>query len=134
MAAERQELNGPFYSTTYDAFKTPFVSSDFSVDFGAGGAGVYARDQGVNIWGAAGPGGALQYVFGVFNGLESSAGAGPNQNDNLLYAGRVAYNFLSVEKNPGYYTSGTYYGSGGDIFTVAGAFKYPAISSMMWGM
>lgn len=122
--AERQELNGPYYSTTYDAYKTPFVSSDFSVDFGTGGAGVYARDHGVNVWGAAGPGGALQYVFGVFNGLESSAGFGPNQDDNLMYAGRVAYNFLSVEKNPGYYTSGTYYGTAGDIFTVAMSFQY----------
>ena len=59
----------------------------------------------------------------MFNGLESSAGAGPNQDDNLLYAGRVAYNFLSVEKNPGYYTRGTYYGTGGDILTVAVAFQ-----------
>ena len=98
--AERQELNGPYYSTTYDAFKTPFVSSDFSVNFGGGGAGVYERDHGVNVWARRAPGGALQYVLGVFSGLESSAGAGPNQNDNLLYAGRVAYNFLSVEKNP----------------------------------
>lgn len=121
--AERQELNGPYYSTTYDAFKTPFYSSDFSVDFGNGGAGVYARDHGVNLWGAAGPKGALQYVFGVFNGLESSGGSGPNQDDSLLFAGRIAYNFLEVEKNPGYYTSGTYYGTGGDIFTVAFAFQ-----------
>ena len=37
LPAERQELNGPFYSTTYDAYKTPFYSSDFSVDFGTGG-------------------------------------------------------------------------------------------------
>lgn len=116
--AERQELNGPFFSTTYDAYRTPFESSDFSTTFGTGGAGVYGRDHGVNVWGSAGPGGALQYVFGVFNGLESSAGFGPNQDDNLLYAGRVAYNFLSVEKNPGYYTSGTYYGTGGDILTL----------------
>lgn len=122
--AERQELNGPFYSTTYDAFKTPFYPSDFSVDFGNGGAGVYARDHGVNLWGAVGPEGALQYVFGVFNGLESSSGVGPNQDDNLLFGGRVAYNFLDVEKNPGYYTSGTYYGGGGDIFTVAFAMQY----------
>ncbi len=122
--AERQELNGPYYSTTYDAFKTPFYSSDFSVEFGSGGAGVYARDHGVNLWGALGPDGALQYVFGVFNGLESSTGSGPNQDDNLLYAGRLAYNFLSVEKNPGYYTSGTYYGGGGDIFTVGVAVQY----------
>ena len=122
--AERQELNGPYYSTTYDAYKTPFYSSDFSVDFGSGGAGVYERDHGVDVWGAIGPGGALQYVFGVFNGLESSGGSGPNQEDNLMYAGRVAYNFLNVEKNPGYYTSGTYYGTAGDIFTVAMAMQY----------
>lgn len=122
--AERQELNGPYFSTTYDAYKTPFYPSDFSVDFGAGGAGVYARDHGVNVWGALGPEGAFQYVVGVFNGLESSGGAGPNQDDSLMYAGRIAYNFLSVEKNPGYYTSGTYYGGGGDIFTVALAMQY----------
>lgn len=122
--AERQELNGPYYSTTYDAYKTPFYSSDFSVDFGSGGAGVYARDHGVNLWGAAGPKGAFQYVFGVFNGLESATGAGPNQDDSLLYAGRIAYNFLNVEQNPGYYTSGTYYGTAGDIFTVALAMQY----------
>lgn len=127
--AERQELNGPYYSTTWDAYKTPFYPSDFSVNFGAGGAGVYARDHGVNLWGAVGPEGALQYVFGVFNGLESSAGRGPNQDDNLMFAGRVAYNFLSVEKNPGYYTSGTYYGGGGDIFTVAAATQYQADGS-----
>ncbi|MBX9605286.1 MAG: hypothetical protein K2Y51_03635 [Gammaproteobacteria bacterium] len=122
--AERQELNGPFYSTTYDAYRTPFESSDFSTTFGTGGAGVYGRDHGVNVFGAAGPGGALQYVFGVFNGLESAAGFGPNQDDNLLYAGRVAYNFLSVEKNPGYYTSGTYYGTGGDILTLGIVAQY----------
>lgn len=122
--AERQELNGPYYSTTYDAYKTPFYSSDFSVDFGSGGAGVYARDHGVNLWGAVGPKGALQYVFGVFNGLESSAGAGPNQDDNLMYAGRVAYNFLNVESNPGYYTSGTYYGGAGDVLTLGVAVQY----------
>ena len=53
--AERQELNGPYYSTTYDAFKTPFVSSDFSVNFGGGGAGVYERDHGVNVWARRAP-------------------------------------------------------------------------------
>lgn len=122
--AERQELNGPFFSSTYDAFRTPFENSDYSTSFGSGGAGVYGRDNGVNVWGAAGPAEALQYVFGVFNGLESSARRGPNQDDALLYAGRVAYNFLSVEKNPGYYTSGTYYGTGGDIFTAGMSVQY----------
>jgi hypothetical protein len=122
--AERQELNGPFYSSTYDAFKTPFYPSDFSTHFGSGGAGVYERDHGVNIWGATTPKDKLQYVFGVFNGLRSSSGFGPNQSDNPLFAGRVAYNFLDVEKNPGYYTSGTYYGKGGDILTLGFATQY----------
>ncbi|MGE0484204.1 MAG: hypothetical protein AB7Q81_08680 [Gammaproteobacteria bacterium] len=122
--AERQELNGPYYSTTWDAYKTPFTPSDFSTNFGTGGAGVYARDHGVNVWGAIAPEGRLQYVFGVFNGLESSTGFGPNQDDNLMWAGRVAYNFLGVEKNPGYYTSGTYYGGAGDIFTIGLAAQY----------
>ena len=122
--AERREMNGPFYSSTYDAFRMPFFPSDFSVDFGRGGAGVYGRDHGVNLWGAAGPDGALQYVFGVYSGLQSSSGVGPNQDDNVLFAGRIAYNFLKVEENPGYYTSGTYFGDAGDIATVAFAFQY----------
>lgn len=122
--SERQELNGPFYSSTYDAYRTPFIPADFSTEFGTGGAGVYARDHGVNLWGATGPNGALQYVFGVFNGLESAAGFGPNQDDNLMYATRITYNFLEVEKNPGYYTSGTYYGTAGDIFSLAVAMQY----------
>lgn len=122
--AERQEMNGPFYSSTYDAYKTPFFPADFSVSFGAGGAGVYDRDHGVNFWGSAIGEGHLQYVFGVFAGLQSSTDNGPNQDDNPLLATRIAYNFLSVEKNPGYYTSGTYYGSGGDILTLGMALQY----------
>jgi len=122
--ADRMELNGPFYSSTFDPYKTPFFSSDFSTNFGSGGAGVYARDQGVNIWGAAGPDGALQYVVGVFQGLQSSSGTGPNQSDKPLVAGRVAYNFLEVEKNPGYYTSGTYYGTAGNILTLGAVVQY----------
>jgi hypothetical protein len=122
--ADRREMDGPFYAATYDAFKTPFHSSDFSVDFGVGGAGVYGRDNGVNIWGAAGPEGAFQYVFGVFQGLQSSSSSGPNQNDNPLIGARVAYNFLSPEQNPGYYTSGEYFGTAGNVFTLAGHMQW----------
>ncbi|MFP6662703.1 MAG: hypothetical protein VCC00_00705 [Deltaproteobacteria bacterium] len=117
--ADRREMNGPFYSTTYDAFKTPFFSSDFSTQYGDGGAGVYGRDNGGNIWGAAFDE-KFQYVVGAFTGLR----AGPNQGDHLLYAGRFAYNFLNRERNPGYYTSGSYFGTAGDILTVAAAFQY----------
>jgi hypothetical protein len=41
-----------------------------------------------------------------------------------LYAGRFSYNFLNVEKAPGYYTGSTNYGAAGDIFTVSVAFQY----------
>lgn len=122
--AERQEMNGPFYSTTYDAYKTPFFPADFSTHYGVGGAGIYERDNGFNLWGAAGPDGAFQYAAGIFTGLQSAPGTGPNQGDHLLYGGRIAYNFLEVEKNPGYYTSGEYFGKAGNIFTLGLAMQY----------
>ena len=126
---ERGELNGPFYHAVYDGFKTPFNSADFSGNFGAGGAGLYGRDNGMVYWGQVDPGfGHLQYSAGVFTGLQSAGGrtfctntqgCGPNQQDSLLYAGRLTFNFLNPEKNPGYYTSGTYYGTAGDILALA---------------
>ena len=121
--AERREMNGPYYSAVYNIFGngTPFESADFGgpAGIGAGQAGLYGRDDGVTLWGAALEG-RLQYSFGIFNGLRGSA----NSDDNLLYAQRVAYNFWDVEKNPGYYTSGTYYGAGGDILTVGISNQY----------
>ena len=114
--SERREMDGPFYANVYENFKTPFYPSDFSVKFGSGGAGVYGRDHGVNIWGDAGK---LKYVFGVFNGLRGSA----NANHNPLFATRIAYQFLDVEDNPAYYTSSTYYG-GADVLTVGYALQY----------
>jgi len=121
--AERRELNGPFYSAIYDIYSsgTPFESSDFNTQFESNGtsAGAAGRDQGATIWGSVYEGRA-QYAVGVFQGLVNGA----NQNDDLLYAQRLSYNFLDVEKNPGYYTSGTYYGKGGDILTLAVSNQY----------
>ena len=118
--ADRAEMDGPFYGNVYQNFKTPFYSADFSTHFGAGGAGVYNRDHGVNIWGNAGPDGKLKYVFGIFNGLRGDS----NPSSNPLFATRIAYQFLSVEDNPAYYTSSTYYGGGGDILTLGYALQY----------
>lgn len=42
----------------------------------------------------------------------------------MLFAGRFAFNFLNKEKNPGYYTSSTYFGKAGDILTLAVAGQY----------
>ena len=115
--AERRELNGPFYSATYSIFSagTPFEPSDYSYRMNDDGtsAGASGRDDGVNIWGSV-LDGHLQYVAGFFRGLNGGA----NKDGNILYAQRVSYNILDVEKNPGYYTSGTYYGKGGNILTV----------------
>ena len=121
----RGELNGPFYSPTFNQYRTPFESADFAGKFGTGGAGVYGRDNGAVFWGQVDPGyGHLQYSVGVFTGLQSGAGVGPNQQNSLLYAGRLTYNFWNPENNPGYYTSGTYYGKAGDILAIAFAPQY----------
>ena len=64
---ERGELNGPFYHAVFDGFRTPFNQADFSGNFGAGGAGLYGRDNGAVFFGKVHPGGThLQYVASVF--------------------------------------------------------------------
>ena len=114
--ADRAELDGPFYHNTFELNKTPFYPSDF----GNFDAGKFGRDDGINLWGALTPDKRLTYVAGIFDGLDGKA----NTDDNLLYAGRISYNFLNVEENPGYYTSSTYYGKAGDILTLAVAAQY----------
>lgn len=122
--SERREMNGPFYSAIYEIFSsgTPFEPADHDLTIHGGGtsAGSYGRDDGATIWGAAYDGGRFQYALGFFRGLRGGA----NVNDNVLYAQRIAYNFWEIEKNPGYYTSGTYYGKGGDILTLAAFNQY----------
>lgn len=121
--AERREMNGPFYSAVYNIFAngTPFEPADFNLTIKSDGtsAGSFGRDDGATIWGSVLEG-RLQYAAGFFRGLRNGA----NADDNILYAQRVAYNFWDVEKNPGYYTSGTYYGTGGDILTLAVSNQY----------
>lgn len=122
VTGERSELNGPFFHGTFDTFKMPFTPADFSANFGPGGAGLFNRDNGATFWGQIDPGvGHLQYSVAVFQGLRSAGGAGggPNQGNSLKYAGRLTYNFLNPEKNPGYYTQGTYFGTAGDILAIA---------------
>lgn len=119
----RIEMNGPFYSATFEPFKTPFEPSDSSIQHYLPGpdAGTFGRDEGINFWGAAFDG-HLKYVVGAFEGLNHGNTA--NADGNFLYAARVAYNILSVEKAPGYYTGGTAYGADGDVLTVAGFAQY----------
>jgi hypothetical protein len=121
--AERREMNGPFYSPIYNIFATgtPFEPADFNLVIKSDGtsAGSFGRDDGATVWGSFFDG-RLQYAVGFFRGLRGGA----NVDDNILYAQRIAYNFWDVEKNPGYYTSGTYYGKGGDILTLAVSNQY----------
>jgi hypothetical protein len=123
----RLEMNGPFYSATFEPYKTPFEPSDSSIQnvLPSPDAGTYGRDEGVNFWGAA-LDGHLKYVFGAFEGLKRSYNGArtANVDSNLLYATRIAYNILSVESAPGYYTGGTAYGADGDVLTVAGFGQY----------
>jgi hypothetical protein len=111
--ADRIEMNGPFYALTWGQYTVPLFPSDNDINNGANGqAGTYGRDNGVTFWGSIDK---FQYAFGIFEGYTGDA----NQTDAPLYATRLAYNFLSKESNPGYYTSSTYFGKGGDIFTLA---------------
>jgi hypothetical protein len=116
---ERGELNGPFYHAIYDGFRTPFFPADFSGNFPGGGAGqggLYGRDNGAVFFGKIHPFGThLLYVGSVFTGTRG----GPNTGNSLKYAGRLQWNLLNDEDNPGYYTSGTYYGTAGDIVAIA---------------
>ena len=104
--ADRIEMNGPYYALTWNQYTVPLYPSDQG-----GQAGRIGRDDGLTVWGALEK---FQYAFGVFDGLQGGA----NTDDNPLLAARLVYNFLNTEQNPGYYTSSTYHGKLGDIFTV----------------
>ncbi len=115
---ERREMNGPFYSGIYQTFGagTPFEPADYNTTIQNNGtsAGSFGRDDGATVWGAAFSD-RFQYAVGFFRGLRGGA----NSSDNPTFSQKLSYNFWEVEKNPGYYTSGTYYGKGGDILTVS---------------
>lgn len=91
--SDRNTLDGPFYILMGNY---PGVVSNFPANFAG-------RDDGAAIWGELFDG-HFKYQGGAFQGTQG----GPNQKDNLKYAGRLVYNFLDPE--PGYYNSSTYFG------------------------
>jgi hypothetical protein len=109
--SDRSNLDGPYYLSSW---LYPGVVSQYPSIFDG-------RDDGATVWGKL-FGKKLVYSAGLFNGHNRIAGAS-NQSDNLLYAGRIVYNFLDPEDNPAYYESSTYYGSA-DILTLGAAFQY----------
>lgn len=94
--SDRSNLDGPFYLNAWDF---PFVQMYPAIFAG--------RDDGAAVWGMIG-GGRFKYQVGAFQG-EGAVPGGPNQKDDLLYAGRLTLNLWDPE--PGYYNSSTYYGS-----------------------
>lgn len=106
--SDRFNLDGPYYLNTFDF---PTVQAYPAIFAG--------RDDGAAYWGQAGEG-KFKWQVGVFEGTEGAAS--PNQDDSLLYAGRLTLNLLDPE--PGYYNSSTYYGEK-DILAigVAGMFQ-----------
>lgn len=121
LPSERGELNGPFYHATYDGFRTPFFPADQSANFN-NGAGLYGRDNAATFWGKFHPFGThVLYAVSVSQGLRAG---GLNTGNSLMYTGRLQWNLLNDEKNPGYYTSGTYYGTAGDILAIAGSVQH----------
>jgi hypothetical protein len=109
--SDRSNLDGPYYLGTFDF---PFVSAYPAIFAG--------RDNGAAVWGQTG-GGVFKYQFGTYEGCKHGApcATGSNRSDNLLYAGRLTYNFWDPE--PGYYTSSDYFGAK-DVLALAVASQY----------
>jgi len=97
--SDRSNLDGPYFLNVFDF---PFVQAYPAIFAG--------RDNGVAVWGQFNKD-KFKYQLGAFEGRNSrtNVGTNPNNKDNLLYTGRLTYNFLDPES--GYYNSSTYYGS-----------------------
>ena len=102
-AFDRQGLNGPYYSS---ASNKVYAAAGLAANYPAIFRG---RDDGMELWGDIDK---FKYQLGVFNGRPYGA-VGTNTSSNTspdqLYSVRLSYALLDAE--PGYYTSGTYYGS-----------------------
>lgn len=108
--SDRSNLDGPYYLS---AWNFPLAQAYPSIFAG--------RDDGAAFWGQVN-GGQFKYQVGAFQGTDGL----PNEDDNLLYAGRLTYNFWDPE--PGYYNSSTYYGAK-DILAIGVAFQTQSDSS-----
>ena len=100
-------MSGPFYGMNWSQYRQPLYPTELG-----GAAGSLGRGEGGVFWGTAGK---FHYALGIVDGLKGFS----NQSNDKLYAARLTYNFLNVESNFGYYTSSTYFGEQGDLFTVA---------------
>ena len=100
-AFDRQGLNGPYFSVASPKVYAAGLQANYPAKFAG-------RDVGAAIWGDVGN---FKYQVGAFNGVPKSTVATPTSNldGDKLYSVRLSYALLDAE--PGYYTSGTYFGS-----------------------
>lgn len=94
--SDRSNLSGPFYINAWDfpaVQAYPFI--------------IAGRDEGAAYWGQW-EGGRVKWQVGAFEGPEPEDALEGDDSDDLLYAGRLTFNFL--DPIPGYYTSSTFFG------------------------
>ncbi|MGY1490099.1 porin [Methylobacillus pratensis] len=118
---DRANLDGPFF---LNAWSYPGVVSRYQNKF-------VGRDIGVTVWGKL-LDKHLVYSVGAYEGNRASSfnndsALNPNRSDNLMYSGRVQYDFWDAGNDPAYYTSSTYYGK--DVLSIAlvGMFQKDAV-------
>ncbi|MGR3179363.1 MAG: hypothetical protein ACUZ8E_15045 [Candidatus Anammoxibacter sp.] len=96
--SDRSNLDGPYFLNSFDF---PFVQAYPAIFAG--------RLEGLSIWGQSQMGPVhVKYQLGAFDEFVSTRAGGPNDDDDLIYTGRLTFNFWDPE--PGYYNNSTYYG------------------------
>ncbi|MPS48723.1 porin [Methylobacillus sp.] len=112
---DRSNLNGPFFLNAWDY---PGIVSRYQNKF-------IGRDIGVTVWGKV-LDKRLVYSVGAYEGNRgvsstvrnsSQPNISPNRSDNLMFSGRLQYDFWDANNDPAYYTSSAYYGK--DVLSVA---------------
>jgi hypothetical protein len=115
--SDRANMAGPYYSLGGGYW------AGVASRYGYNGGIFRGRDDGVVVWGNVADG-KLGYSVGAFEGHTFGIGsltqsqakaAGIKAADNLMYAGRLQYDFWDAE--PGYYGTGNYLGNA-DILSI----------------
>ncbi|MFQ5673634.1 MAG: hypothetical protein ACE5G9_11105 [Nitrospinales bacterium] len=104
--SDRTNHSGPYNLNAWDL---PFVQKLPNFAFG--------RDNGAAVWGTN-TSGKFKYQFGAYQGRRNNTNSqsNPNQETNLLYAGKLQYNFWDTEA--GYGNKNSYFGKK-DILAIA---------------
>jgi hypothetical protein len=121
--SDRANMAGPYYSMGGGYW------AGVASRYGYNGGIFRGRDDGVTAWGNV-LDGKLGYSFGAFEGHTFGIGsmtqteataAGIKSSDQLMYAGRLQYDFWDAE--PGYYGTANYLGTK-DILSIGVAGRY----------